>query len=144
MEVPRLGVESELPLLVYTTAAAPDLSCICNLHHSSWQRWILNPLSRARDGTCILMDPNRVGNLLSHSRNSQFVAGLTVVQVHETGLGYVLSLEITRAVKELAVIFLQQRTSRGVLRFTKPPLMSSFHRQESSFSKCALGTSGKR
>ena len=29
-----------------------DPSCICNLHHSSRQRRILNPLSEARDGTC--------------------------------------------------------------------------------------------
>ena len=43
--------------LVYTTAITmPDLSCICDLHHSSWQRWILNPLSEAKDWTCILMD----------------------------------------------------------------------------------------
>jgi len=54
MEVPRLGVESELQLLAYTTAT-PDLSHVCNLHHSSWQHWILNPLSEARDGTCNLM-----------------------------------------------------------------------------------------
>ena len=34
MEAPRLQVESELP--AYATATAtPDLSCICNLHHSS-------------------------------------------------------------------------------------------------------------
>ena len=26
-----------------------NLSCICNLHHSSWQRQILNPLREARD-----------------------------------------------------------------------------------------------
>ena len=26
------------------------------LHHSSWQHWILNPLSKARDQTCILRD----------------------------------------------------------------------------------------
>ena len=25
-----------------------DLSRVCDLHHSSWQRWILNPLSKAR------------------------------------------------------------------------------------------------
>ena len=31
------------------------------LHHSSWQRWILNPLSEARDQTHNLMDPHRVG-----------------------------------------------------------------------------------
>ena len=35
MEVPRLGVQSELYLLAYTTATAtPDPSHICNLHHS--------------------------------------------------------------------------------------------------------------
>ena len=50
MEVPRLGVEWELQPLAYTTATAtPDLSLICNLHHSSQQCWILNPLIRARD-----------------------------------------------------------------------------------------------
>ena len=57
MEVPRLVVESELQLLAYTTARAmPDLSCVCDLHHSSWQYQILNPLSKARDQTGVLMD----------------------------------------------------------------------------------------
>ena len=52
MEVPRLGVESELQLLAYTTATATwDLSHVCDLHHSSWQRPILNPLREAWDGT---------------------------------------------------------------------------------------------
>ena len=32
------------------------LSCVCNLHHSWWQHWILYPLSEARDWTCILKD----------------------------------------------------------------------------------------
>ena len=50
MGVPRLGVELELQLLAYATATAmPDLSRICDLHHSLQQRWILNPLSEARD-----------------------------------------------------------------------------------------------
>ena len=61
MEVPRLGVESELQLLSYTVTAMPDLSCICNWHHSSWQCWrILNPLSKARDWNQVLMDPSQV------------------------------------------------------------------------------------
>ena len=54
-EVPRLGVELELQLPAYITES-PDPSCVCNLHHSSWQCWILNPLSEARNRTCILMD----------------------------------------------------------------------------------------
>ena len=74
MEIPRLGVESELQLLAYTPATAmPDLSHICKLHHSSRQHWILNPLMEARDQTCILMDTGQVLNLLSHNGNSNFL-----------------------------------------------------------------------
>ena len=50
MEVPRLGVELELQLLAFATAKAiRDLSRVYDLHHSSQQHWILNPLSEARD-----------------------------------------------------------------------------------------------
>ena len=50
-------VESELPLPAYTTATAtPNPSHICNLHHSSQQRWILNPLIEASTRTRNLMD----------------------------------------------------------------------------------------
>ena len=57
MEVPRLGDELELQLLATATATATwDPSCVCDLHHSSWQCRILNPLSKARDQTHILMD----------------------------------------------------------------------------------------
>ena len=59
MEVPRLGVQSDLQLLAYSTATATwDLSTVCDLHHSSWQCQILNPLSKARDRTQILIDPS--------------------------------------------------------------------------------------
>ena len=61
MEIPGLGVKSELQLPAYTTATATqDPSCICHLHHSSQQCQILNRLSRARDQTHILMDTRRV------------------------------------------------------------------------------------
>ena len=56
-ESSRLGVESELQLPAYATATAmPDTSHIFDLHHSSWPRWIFNPLGKARDQTHILMD----------------------------------------------------------------------------------------
>ena len=43
MEVPRLGVESELQLLAYTAATATrDPSRVCDLHHSSQRCQILN------------------------------------------------------------------------------------------------------
>ena len=56
MEVPRLGVESELQPLATAIIATPDPSHVCNLGLSVQQRQILNPLSEARDGTHILMD----------------------------------------------------------------------------------------
>jgi len=59
MEVPRIGVQSELQLPAYTTATW-DPSRICRLYHSSRQHRILNPLSKARDRTCILTDANQI------------------------------------------------------------------------------------
>ena len=71
MEVPRLGAELELQLLAYTTATAtPDPRHVCDLHHILWQHWILNPLIKARNQTCVLMDTSWVLNPLSHDRNS--------------------------------------------------------------------------
>ena len=71
MEVPGLGVKSELQLPAYTTATAtPDPNCLCDLHSSLWQCWILSLLSEARDRTHILMDTSGVPNQLSRSGNS--------------------------------------------------------------------------
>ena len=62
MEAPRLGVESAVAAGLYHShsneGSEPDR--ICNLHHNSQQHWILNPLSEARDRTCVLMDTNQV------------------------------------------------------------------------------------
>ena len=61
MEVPRLGVKLELQLPAYATATTtPDPSCVCDLHYSSQQYQILDPLSEARDWTHVLMDTSRV------------------------------------------------------------------------------------
>ena len=62
IEVPRLGVILELHMPADATAiATQDLSCVCNLYHSSWQCWTLNPLSKTRDWTCNLMVPSLIG-----------------------------------------------------------------------------------
>ena len=61
VEVPRPGVELELQLPVYTTAPTmPDPSPVCDLHHTSCQHWILDPLKEARDWICILVDTSRL------------------------------------------------------------------------------------
>ena len=57
MRVPRLRVKSEPQLPAYARATAiRDPSWVCDLYHSSWQRWIPDQLSEARDQTPILMD----------------------------------------------------------------------------------------
>ena len=62
MQVPRLGLELELQLLAYVTVTAmEDQSCVFDLHHSSQQCWILNPLSEAWEQTHVLMDTSLVG-----------------------------------------------------------------------------------
>ena len=49
-EALRLGVELEIQLPAYTTAVAMgDPSRICDLHKSSGQRQIADPLSKAGD-----------------------------------------------------------------------------------------------
>ena len=71
MEVPRQGVELELQLPAYATGTVMwDLSHVFDLHHSSRQFGILNPLSEARDRTGVLMDTSRVSYPLSHYGNS--------------------------------------------------------------------------
>ena len=59
IDIPRLGVESELQPLAYTTATQ-DPSHVYDLHHSSRQCWMPNPLSEARGWTYILMDTSWV------------------------------------------------------------------------------------
>ena len=50
LEVPRLGIESELQPVAYAIVTAIQaLNCLCDLHHNTQQCWILNPLSEARD-----------------------------------------------------------------------------------------------
>ena len=57
MEVPGLGVKSELQLPAYTTATATlDLRLICDLCCSSQQHQILDPLIKAGDQIHILTD----------------------------------------------------------------------------------------
>ena len=54
----RGGSQARRPVravaMAYTTATQ-YLSRVYELHHSSWQHRILNPLSEARDGTRVLM-----------------------------------------------------------------------------------------
>ena len=59
MEILRLGLQSELQLPATATATQVP-SRVCDLHHSSGQRWIPNPLGKVRDRTCILTDTSQI------------------------------------------------------------------------------------
>ena len=71
MEVPGLGVESELQLLAYPMGpTAPNLSRVCKLHHSSLQGQILNP-SEQGQGLNLCPQGYQSDSLpLSHNGNS--------------------------------------------------------------------------
>jgi len=58
---PGHSSDSELQLPTYTTATATqDPNHVFDLHHSSRQRRIFNPLSEARDQTCIFVDARQI------------------------------------------------------------------------------------
>ena len=48
------------PEAFWQSQAMPNPSHVCDLHHSSWQRQALNPMSETRDQTCVLMDTSWV------------------------------------------------------------------------------------
>ena len=66
MEVPRLGFKSELQLKLTPQPYQHQTQAASVIYTSLWQHQSLNPLSKARDRICILMDTSQVLNLLSH------------------------------------------------------------------------------
>ena len=64
----QIGAAAE-PYATAIATATLNLSSICELHHSLWQHWILNPLRRGMEHTSSLT-LCWVLNLLSHSGNS--------------------------------------------------------------------------
>ena len=71
MEVSRLGVQSELQVPAYATAIAMwEPNRIFNLHHSSQQRRIINPLTEQGKGSNPHPERHYVLNLLNYNGNS--------------------------------------------------------------------------
>ena len=55
----------------------PDSSCVCDLYHSSWQCWILSPLSEARNRTHILINTSWIRFLCTTATHPVFFNGYT-------------------------------------------------------------------
>jgi len=51
----QIGARAAVPTYA-TVTETWDLSQICDLHHGLWQHQVLDPLSEARDQTCILTE----------------------------------------------------------------------------------------
>ena len=100
MEVPRLGLESELQQQAYTTVTAMrDPSRICDLYHSSQQRWILNPLSKARHQTCVLMDTSQIRfhwATMGTPWKTTFIYKLVCLSIYIFVYFFTLTITITR------------------------------------------------
>ena len=81
-----------LQLTAHTAATArPDLSCVCDLHCSSQQHPILNPLREARDWTCNLMDVRYISaesRREIHKRHFNCSWGSWILGVAVTFLGH--------------------------------------------------------
>ena len=100
----------------------PDPCHIYNLHHSSPQCRILNPLRGARDRTHILMDTSRVPDPLSHKENSLVALFLKwhskVTSIHfpivikTTARRFVFSFELPNG-WEFELAFEESRKQRG-------------------------------
>ena len=78
MEIPRLEVKLELQLLPYSTATARIRAMSVTYTTAQQQHGVPNPLNKARDWSCILMDT-------SHNSNSLFLFQFHFVnKLHQT------------------------------------------------------------
>ena len=74
MDVPSLGAELELHLLVYAIATAmSDIRHVCDPQNSSVQHQILKPLRKSRNWTYILMDTSHIHFRWAMTRTSIFL-----------------------------------------------------------------------
>ena len=101
MEVPRLRVRLQLQPLAYATAIAmPVPSLICDLHHSSQQLQILNPLNKVRDETCVLTDGSQICFLLNHDRNTQYHFLITLQKISFYAKAHSISFSVCIATSQ--------------------------------------------
>uniref|UniRef100_A0A8D1DD68 Kynurenine 3-monooxygenase n=1 Tax=Sus scrofa TaxID=9823 RepID=A0A8D1DD68_PIG len=120
MNVPWLGVESELRLPVYTTATR-DLSRVFDLHHSSQQHRILNPLSKARDQTQVLMDTSQFILFFRPDKVPKDIACDLIL-----GCDGAYSTVRTHLVKKPRFDYSQQYIPHGYMELTIPPQNGDF------------------
>ena len=84
-----LGVKSELQLLAYTAATAtPGSEPHLQLHHSSQQRRILNPLSETGDQTRVLMDAQLDSLPLSRNGIPNIYSSVQLINLFSTTLSH--------------------------------------------------------
>ena len=66
---------------ITATAMLWDLSHVCDLHHSSRQHWILNPLSKAKNQTQVLVDTSQIRFVTALSRQELHISALLLKSI---------------------------------------------------------------
>ena len=61
--------------------ATQDPSHVCDLHHSSGPRQILNPLNEVRDGTQSLMVPSQIVSTAPPRELPNFISGVHILKL---------------------------------------------------------------
>ena len=121
-----------------TSTVVWDPSHACNLHYSSRQCSILNPLSEARDQTSVLIDTSQVLDPLSHDGNSsnhfleeksgiKVSAGLIFLRVLPPQLAFLLSLHMVFSLCVCVLISSFKDSSHTELGPTPRPLFCLNH-----------------
>ena len=125
-------------LLAYTTATATlDPSCVWDLRHSSWQRWILNPLSEARDPTHNLTVLRRICFCCTTTGTPIFFFfNWTIVDLRRQVCGN----DIRGPIKHFWV----PRVADPLVTFSKPLLRPSLHARGAHSSRQGVPSSKKR
>ena len=90
MEVPRLGLHRSCSCQPISQPRQCQIwALVWDLYHSSWPRWFLDPLRKAGDRTCILMDTSWIhfrGTAMGTLYSSHFLSLIFEYVKHLYGL----------------------------------------------------------